>query len=212
LCQIGSDLHDGPAQLLALALMRLEALAPADPMTAAVVTEAISEALREIRDISVDLVLPELDRRDASAAVKLAVDNYQRRTGCTVTLDDDLPANFNPSKALKICLYRLVQEGLQNGFKHANGADQRITIALFPAEQQALTLITKVRDTRPEGCKTPDNTNLQYTARRADGTSLGLGLAGLKERIEALNGAFEIATTASGTELVARFAVNQINC
>ena len=68
LCQIGSDLHDGPAQMLALALLRLDALAPAHPEATAEIQDVINHALREIRDISVGLVLPELERRSASAA------------------------------------------------------------------------------------------------------------------------------------------------
>jgi signal transduction histidine kinase len=89
--QIGADLHDGPAQLLALALLRFDALDPeqGNPMimtAAALIRDAVTEALREVRNISVGLVLPELDRRSAAATVRLAVENYQRRTGCQVTL------------------------------------------------------------------------------------------------------------------------------
>ena len=215
LCQIGSDLHDGPAQLLALALLNLEALVPADPEATAVIQEVINHALREIRDISVGLVLPELDRRTASASIRLAVDTYERRTDMTVTLDDArLPADLNLSKALKICLYRLVQEGLQNSFKHAHGAAQTVTVGLLPpTENSQLTLVAKVCDCRPVTCITTGNISDHHMWRRTDGTSSGLGLAGLKERIGALDGTFEINSMAGSTELVARFALpTNTNC
>ncbi len=204
--QIGADLHDGPAQLLALTLLHIDQLTSAalNP-----IRDIVAEALQEIRDISVGLVLPELDRRTAKATVRLAVDNYQRRTGCMVTVDDDgLPADFNPSKAIKICLYRIVQEGLQNSFKHACGADQSVTLSLNPATDCTnATLVTIVRDVRPGPCTVTANTDEHSTWRRSTGTSTGIGLTGLKERISALNGILEIVTTTGGTELIARMAV-----
>jgi signal transduction histidine kinase len=212
LCQIGADLHDGPAQLLALALLHIGALELSQSdaaMSTAPIRDTITEALREVRDISVGLVLPELERRTARATAHLAVENYQRRTGCLVTVDDaDLPADFNPSKAIKICLYRLIQEGLQNGFKHARGADQTVALCFTPASENSdAILVAKVRDVRPGLCIVSHNTDDHSTWRRADGTSTGIGLAGLKERITALNGTFEINATPSSTELVARIAV-----
>jgi signal transduction histidine kinase len=220
--QIGADLHDGPAQQLALALLHLSAVVPAQPSVdiaaaATAMRDAMTDALREIRDISVGLVLPELDRRNAAAAMRLAVDTYQRRTGCTVAFESaELPAEFNPSKALKICLYRFVQEGLQNGFKHAKGSAQSVTVRLVPsANQKHPMLVAEVCDFRPEACSASGNTNLHATWQKtlpdawapADGASTGLGLPGLKERIEALNGTFEVNTTVGSTKLIAQFAI-----
>jgi signal transduction histidine kinase len=214
LCQIGADLHDGPAQLLALALLQIDNLDTdhSSAIKAAPIRDAIAEALRDIRDISVGLVLPELDRRNARATASLAVENYQRRTGCLVTVDDsELPADLNPSKAIKVCLYRLIQEGLQNGFKHARGADQTVALRLIPtSENSEAILVAKVRDVRPDFCIASDNTDDHSTWKRADGTSTGIGLAGLRERITALNGTFEIHTIPGSTELIARIAVVNI--
>jgi signal transduction histidine kinase len=228
LCQIGADLHDGPAQLLALALLHLDTLQSdqsriAITTASVVIRDAVAEALREVRDISVGLVLPELEHRSAAATVRLAVENYQRQTGCLVTVDDTgIAADFNPSKTIKICLYRLVQEGLQNGFKHAKGSAQSVEISLTRTHSDGeATLTSIVRDVRPDPCTLSNNNSLSNNAsddsdrqkkgQRADGTSTGIGLAGLKERIAALNGTFEINTTACGTELVARIAVTTDN-
>jgi signal transduction histidine kinase len=216
--QIGADLHDGPAQLLALALLRIDALGSqktnaAITTAAAPIRDVVADALREVRDISVGLVLPELDRRSAAATVRLAIDTYQRRTGCDVKLDDaGLPVDYNPVKAIKICLYRLIQEGLQNGFKHARGAEQSVTIQFIPPTDGGdATLVATVRDSRPAPCITATSFNehstCRQTAPRTDGTSSGIGLAGLRERIAALNGTFVIHTSTGGTELMARLAV-----
>jgi signal transduction histidine kinase len=224
LCQIGADLHDGPAQLLALALLHIDALNATEPTSAVAVRDAVAEALRELRDISVGLVLPELEHANAATTVRLAVDNYHRRTGRLVTIKDaGLPAAFNPSKAIKICLYRIIQEGLQNGFKHASGSQQSVIVGIDPPTNgdattgTSKTLVVIVRDSkvqsdnRPTSCNLNDNNNdncaLLTKPERAHRTSTGIGLAGLKERIGALNGTFEIKTTELGTELVAKLAV-----
>ena len=119
--QIGAELHDGPAQLLGLALLHLDGAIPTDPddrvaRAAERTREAITSALREIRDMAGGLVLPELDGRSVVATVRLAVETYERRTGATVSVRDagQLPG-FRPSKALNVCLYRFAQEGLING-------------------------------------------------------------------------------------------------
>ena len=69
--RVGSDLHDGPAQLIALASLRLDAirqLVSAIPQIPASKSEdldtaqnALDDALAEIRNISSGLVLPELE-------------------------------------------------------------------------------------------------------------------------------------------------------
>jgi len=133
--RISADLHDGPAQLLALASLRLDALKSLLPaMKRAgrgrddldVIRESLSEALGEIRDICAGLALPELDNLSPAALLGNAVRAHERRTGTSVAttiegIPDDLP------KSIKICLYRFVQEGLSNAFRHAGGAGQTVT-------------------------------------------------------------------------------------
>jgi signal transduction histidine kinase len=219
---IGADLHDGPAQLLALALLHLSAVVPAKPTAevaaaASAMRDAITGALHEIRDISVGLILPELDRRDAADTVRLAVDTFERRTGCKVAVEDGgLPPGFNPAKDLKICLYRFVQEGLQNGFKHAKGAAQSVTIrCVRTAGGRDASLVAEVRDFRPDTCGDGCNTISKLVLQRirpelrdsTDGPATGLGLAGMKERIDALNGTLDVKTTVTGTMLTAQFAI-----
>ena len=52
---------------------------------------------------------------------------HERRTSTEVRLDiNDLPEKA--SLPAKITLYRLIQEGLNNAFRHANGAGQHVLI------------------------------------------------------------------------------------
>ncbi len=66
--RLGAELHDGPAQLISLALLRLDALRPAATAETAGnlvdferVQGALTEALTEIRDMSAGVTLPQLD-------------------------------------------------------------------------------------------------------------------------------------------------------
>jgi signal transduction histidine kinase len=215
--QIGSDLHDGPAQLLGLALLHLDGLVPAkaaDPALAATVRDTIKDALREIRDISTGLVLPELDRRHLADVGAMAIDIYQRRTGCSVTQVIEGVAGVQSSKALKTCLFRFLQEGLNNGFKHARGAAQRVTLDVqgdfLVAIVQDGAFAAATPENRPASCLvcSHNNNNAIDASTDADGIQPGLGLVGLLERIRALGGMFEVYSNVhgahGGTELVAR--------
>ena len=71
--RISADLHDGPAQLLALASLRLGSArvgAGADAGETdeiAQIRSLLDEAMREVRDISRGLTLPEIERMDLAA-------------------------------------------------------------------------------------------------------------------------------------------------
>lgn len=198
--RISADLHDGPGQDLGLALLRIEALA--DVCAACVVAvargravsddfrtiqSALQSALAELRAISAGLRLPEIGRLSLAETVERAVRDYERKTGQGVALavigvPDEAPL------PVKITLYRLLQESLANSFRHAGGVDQRVQIAGSDGQ-----LLVEVAD----GGKGFD----PQTVTR-DGH---LGLAGMRERVEILGGAFEVRSAPDrGTVIVAR--------
>jgi signal transduction histidine kinase len=99
--QIGSDLHDGSAQLVRLALLRLDSLQSAtlddDP---ALIRRALSDALEEIRNICAGLLLPETQDRNLKEALLLTIRHHERRTGTSVAFGcGDLRAN--PPRCVK---------------------------------------------------------------------------------------------------------------
>jgi signal transduction histidine kinase len=179
--RISADLHDGPAQLLGLALLRL-----GRSDTPAGETEAIrghlEEAMRDIRNICRGLALPQVERLDLAQLLRSVVAAHEQRTGVSVRLG--LPSR-SPALSLseKICVYRFAQEGLNNGFHHAGGLGQSVS-----AQASDSGLQVAVADEGPG-----------FGEHSSDGE--GLGLAGLRERIESLGGSFRIETSASGTRL-----------
>jgi signal transduction histidine kinase len=199
--RIGNELHDGPAQLLALALLRLDSLSqtevPASPGTsvrtekaaeAGALRKVIGDALKDIRDISGGLSLPEVQSMSMSSALLACAGAHERRTGVRVTCDLDSTAVAVPT-AIKICLYRFAQEGLNNGFKHAGGVGQRLSLSYAGGGIEVA-----VADSGPGF----DPNSGVVTSR--------LGLAGLRDRIVSLGGTLDIESQpGNGSMLIARF-------
>ncbi len=189
--RISAELHDGPAQLLALASLRLDAIAPTagDGLTQdmQIVKTSLDDAMHDIRDICRGLSLPALEGITLPVILQTVVDAHRKRTGSDVDLvmgteEPELP------QTLKICIYRFVQEGLNNAYRHADGAGQRVEARV---EGDALRVC--VSDSGPGF--TPAITPSLSSAG-------GLGLAGLRERVESLGARLEIHSASSkGTRL-----------
>jgi signal transduction histidine kinase len=216
--RVGAELHDGPAQAIGFALLRLDALRPrlaaarAGAATARTATAkpagasppddidmihgALRDGLTELRAVCHGLAIPELVDATFPDAIRGAVRNHQFRTRTEVelVLADDLPVTLD--MPLLTCLYRLVQEGLNNAYRHAKASGQRVEARV---EGDRLRLV--VSDT---------GGGLSVAVR--DGTSLGgLGLCGLKHRILSLGGDFEVAsTTGCGVRLTASFRLDAV--
>lgn len=183
--RIGADLHDGPAQLLSLAALRLDAIetAPCPDTRAAETAEirrALAAAMADIRNISRGLVLPELRGRTVAATVRRAADIHMALTRTEVALELDAPETVLPHPAL-IAVYRFVQEGLSNATRHADGAGMAVALRTPPGGP----VTVEVRDAGP---------GLPAAAPPGDEAGTRLGLRGLAERIESLGGSFEIET------------------
>jgi signal transduction histidine kinase len=173
--RLSADLHDGPAQLVSFAALRMDSArrnaGPQCPEDAETIKETLSEAVREIRDICQGLSLPEIGDLDLPEVVERAVRAHERRTGTAVALEVR-PINGPVDVSMKICAYRFLQEGLNNAYTHADGRDQWVLCATEAGElcvrmgNGAATGAAMCRKDRP------------------------LGLLGLRERVEVLGGRF----------------------
>ncbi len=193
--RISADLHDGPAQLLALALLRLNALLPgtATPEEDGdggasdldMIRTALTDALTDIRSICSGLTLPELDALSPAMLLENAARAHERRTKTDVETDIRSAPETVP-KSMKICLYRFVQEGLNNAFRHANGEGQKLA-----CDYDGETLRVEISDRGPG-----------FDPSRRPQKQTALGLSGLRERIESLGGILSFRSApGSGTRL-----------
>lgn len=185
--RVSAELHDGPAQALALASLRLASLmqragVPPGDQEARMLRDCLDEALRDVRDLCSGLTLPELDGRNVAETLDIAIRAHVRRTGVTVErLFRHDPGLSQPvAHSYVICIYRFVQEGLMNAFRHAHGAPVRID-----ARVNAGRISIFVVDEGPGF--DPDTR-----------TATGLGLPGLRERIESIGGVFDFESCPRG--------------
>ncbi len=185
--RLGYDLHDGVAQLIAGALVRFDRLNidQADRANAETIQKILIDALSDVRNLCRDMLLPEIQDLTLKAALSLMVDYHQQRTGTHVDLMiGDLPEDTPPF--IKITLCRVVQEGLNNSFKHARGQGQKVS-----ASWNGLEITVDIVDEGPG----------MATHNKAANNS-GMGLIGLRDRVESLGGTMVIASTAgAGTRL-----------
>lgn len=191
---IGADLHDGPAQHIAYASLRLDSELLVDAATKPAAREkelawirsSLAEAMTEIRNICKGLVLPQIEKASITEIVERVVGAHQQKTETLVesTIDEDGP---EIAPAVKICIYRFIQEALNNAYRHGGGVEQAVRVISHNGHVQI-----EVSD-RGEGF---DPTEVRPAS---------LGLAGLRERIDSLGGDFDVRTGEGGTTLTMTF-------
>ena len=178
--RVGSDLHDGPAQSMGFAILRLDKISKTEAARNLnhefhVVKEAMESALEEVRGISSGLVLPELEDLTLEQALRKVVLRHKHTSETEVTqYYTDLPAQI--PLPIKICAYRFVQEGLNNAHRHGRAAKCRVTAYV---KDDVLHLTLK------------DN-GMGFRKSQLSSDGGHLGLMGLKDRIESLGGRFSI--------------------
>ena len=196
--RVGSDLHDGPAQHLSFAALRLDSAfgesGSAD--TRQEIRSSIDKALEEIRAISRGLALPELEELDMAGLVRRAVTERETQSGHNV----DLRFAGSEPQALsyteKLCVYRFLQEGLSNAFRHGNVDTAVVTVIGSPEGVRV-----EIQD-NGEGFDVTDPIRLN--------TDGGQGLIGLKDRAESIGGSLNIESTiGKGTILTLHIATEE---
>ncbi len=189
--QVGFELHDGPAQYLALAALRLDSAFPpteTESKDTRNIRLSLAKALQEIRMISRGLALPDLDKLDLAALMDRAIDDHQNQTELVVNKAYDPAIDCDLDYSQKLCLYRFLQEALSNATRHAKATQVTVQITVSDT-----TLAVSVRD---DGVGFDPN---QSRIVHGDG---GQGLGGLADRAEGIGGALDIRSApGNGTTL-----------
>lgn len=192
--RLGADLHDGPAQLIAFAALRLDSEALLADGTSRELREreigriraSLADGLSEIRTICRGLVLPQIEEAGLADVIARAVNDYEQRTGATVErhiVESDLIVPLSQ----RICAYRFVQEALNNGHRHCRGAPQSVR-----AESRSGRLQVTVSD-RGSG----------FDPEKISPGSIGI--VGMRDRIESLGGRFDLRSSPEGTKVSMSF-------
>jgi signal transduction histidine kinase len=196
--RVSADIHDGPGQDLGFALMQLKNMAdggqpqdgpPPPPQlnNLAQARIAVESALHDLRAISTNLDLPDIEGFNLAAIASRVVRDFQIKTGMTVKLDI-LMGHDSASFRVKVTLYRLLQESLANTLRHAQCRDCSVIL-----RGNSSYLTVEVRDAGP-------GFDPVEAAKRGR-----LGLQGMRQRIEVLGGEFELTSViGQGTQIRAR--------
>ncbi|MBE0623172.1 MAG: sensor histidine kinase [Burkholderiales bacterium] len=199
--RVAADLHDGPAQEIALALMRLETLGEARCGEGAhngnvshdfeTIYRALNASLSELRNMASGLGMPEIADLSLADTVRRAVRDFEDKSETTVQSEVDEALEEAPL-AIRITVYRLLQESLTNGWRHTHGAAQRVR-----AQRAGGQALIEVSDQGPG------------FVPQAAFESGRLGLAYMRERVRMLGGVFEIASEPGrGTRVLARLPLS----
>lgn len=177
--RISAELHDGPAQMLGFAAMRLKAIEQGkgrkdDDM---LIQRAVSDAMQDIRNICRDLRLPEIENLSADEVVRRAIQSHEFYSGNQI--NQDLASINVRSGAEKICIYRFLQETLNNAARHAHATRVDVTVRRDDAN-----ITISVEDD-----------GVGFSPEVSTG---GLGLVGLKERVASLGGHMEVLIKPEG--------------
>ena len=185
--RIGQELHDSAGQLLVALqlsvahLRRIEEGCGHDDLMAEI-DETIRQIDREIRALAFLEYPAELSNRGLISAVQSFCRDFGARAGIDITFESSGDVD-EASDAISSTVLRVVQEALVNIHRHAHAHSACVAIA-NSADRLQFTV-------------TDDGVGM---SARAD-KQRGIGVQGMRRRIEALGGRFQIRNLTQGTKI-----------
>jgi PAS domain S-box-containing protein len=200
--RIALELHDNTAQNLAGLTMNLARVGKSadklDPKASEALGESLSlaeQCAREVRTVSYRLHPPLLDEMGLASALQLFTEGFSERSGLRVELD--LRSDLDPvPPEIQRTLFRIAQEALSNVYRHSGSSTARIRM-----DRDASSVTLEVSD---QGGGFPPGILDATSGTVAD---LGVGIAGMRERIRQLGGHLEITSTAEGSILTVNLPI-----
>lgn len=193
--KVARDLHDSTGQTLTALKLQVASLKKqfegGQPAFDALneIAAIADQAIQEIRTTSYLLHPPLLDEAGLASAASWYVAGFSKRSGIRVNLDLPSRAERVPNE-MEMVLFRVLQESLVNVHRHSGASI--VDIAL---KRNAQTVIMEVHD---DGHGIAPELLNRLREANTDG---GVGLAGMRERINDLNGCFDIESSSIGTTL-----------
>jgi signal transduction histidine kinase len=201
--RISRELHDSTGQLLVALKLNVNRLKSefghANPEGERILedTESVVEEMsRQLRSMSYLLHPPLLDEAGLASALRWYVDGFATRSSLKVTLD--LPGELGRlPQLLETTIFRLVQESLTNIHRHSESKTGSIRILSNDSE-----VLVDVSD---EGKGFSFDSEVEGRTSRP-----GVGILGMRERVNRFGGTLEILSDSSGTHVVARLPIQSV--
>jgi signal transduction histidine kinase len=182
--RLARELHDETGQALTSILLGLKQLQGAEPEAVAQLRELVVETLQDVRRLAVELRPKVLDDFGLLPALERLTGAFAEQTGIEVDLEAGALGERLPAE-VETAIYRIVQESLTNVVKHSHA--QRVSVLVTRADGRIKAVIED------------DGEGFDPDAARGD----GIGLIGMRERIELLDGTLAVESSeSSGTTVV----------
>ncbi len=181
--RIARELHDQTGQALASVMVDLKMLENAKNETDTLqsisrLRKAITEEMEVIHNLAVALRPSVLDDLGLVPAVEMLVRDFINRQGIPVELTVIGFAEKRPDACTETCIYRIVQEALSNVARHARA-----------------TLVSVLLEWRGEKIRgVIEDNGLGFAPELVD-SKAKLGVLGMRERTQLLQGAFRIESS-----------------
>jgi signal transduction histidine kinase len=192
--KVARELHDSIGQVFAAMKMNLAMLADANALPPEKKAHFIAElgklldlGITEARTLSHLLHPPLLDELGFASAAQWLVEGFSQRSNIQVTLDIPQKLQRMPQD-IELALFRVLQEGLTNIHRHSGSASATVRVT-----QQDRTVTLVMQD---HGLGIPFSVLENF---RSSNAGLGVGLAGMRERVSELGGRLELESDGTGT-------------
>ncbi len=194
--RLGRELHDSTGQILATLMLKVGTVKRSLPADNRKALKALSECSAlakqcsdDLRTLSYLLHPPSLDEEGLASAVRCYVQGFARRSGIHVELSVPPEVGRLPQE-VETSLFRIVQEGLTNVHLHSGSPRAWVKITSTPSE-----VALEIGD---EGRGMPSQVLNRVPS---DISHLGVGIAGMRERVRQLGGRLLIDSGNRGTKV-----------
>jgi signal transduction histidine kinase len=195
--RIARELHDSSAQLLGAIAINMEraqrlALGHEDPDLNSCLLDCadlLAQVTLEVRTLSYLLHPPMLGELGLQRVLPRFVEGFSRRSGIAVDLIIQPNLGRFPLE-VELTLFRITQEALTNIHRHS-GSHTAVIVLIHDSQSATLEIKDQGRGIPPGLVETTEGT----TSR------LGVGIAGMQERVRQLGGKLEIICRPGGTDI-----------
>jgi PAS domain S-box-containing protein len=200
--RIARELHDSTASNLVLALINLDNLQkcevpagqPAKDLEDGI--KLIKQAISELRTASYRLHPPMLEEFGLQFALTWYVSGFSERSGIHIDVNIDSDLGRLPND-VELTMFRIVQEALANVHRHAHSNAASVTV-----RRNFNSVRLEIAD---HGSGITSETSTPEHSK----PTLGVGIAGMRERVRLVGGSFELRSSGQGTIVTAAFPVSE---